>query len=158
MFRAVEWIEKAATCVGWSVCLGVTLMIVIDVVGRALLNKPLPATWETSEVLMPFIVFLPFAYTLEVGSHVRVSLFVDRLSEKVRNVLRGFTDLLSIAVCGLLTYYSWKVAWESFLINEEMLAAVTIPWWPGKMAMPVGMALFTLRYAIRFFSRLVKAA
>ena len=105
----------------------VTLMIVIDVALRAILNQPLPAAWEASEVLMPFIVFLPFAYTLKIGAHVRVTLITDRLPKRVDHYLGIFTDLLSLLVCTLMTYYSGIRAWESLVINEEILAAVTNP-------------------------------
>ncbi len=141
--------EKALTDISWIVCLFVTLLVVTDIFLRFFLNRPLPATWEMSEICMPFIVFFPFAYASTIDVHVRVSLIKDRMSPKVRSGLEITGDALSFLICAMLTYWSWLRFWESFMIREEILAAVKLPWWVGKFAMPIGLGVFSLRYLLR---------
>lgn len=152
MDMAIKIVEKILTNISWMVCLFVTLMIVIDVFLRFVFNHPLPATWEISEISMPFIVFLPFAYTLTIDAHVRVSLVKDRVPPKVRLGFEIFTHAISFMMCAMLTYWSWLRFWESFMISEEILAAIRLPWWLGKMAMPIGMGFFAIRYLILIFN------
>ena len=153
--RIFRTIEKVLVVISWSTTLGIMLLTVIDVVMRFLFNLPFPATWEMSEVLMPYIVVFGFAYTLTIDSHVRVTLVVQRLPKKTQAVLYRFTTLVSLGVCLLFTWFSWIKFWKSFLINEEILAAIRIPWWIGKFALPIGMAAFGVRY---FFNLIDKEA
>jgi TRAP-type C4-dicarboxylate transport system permease small subunit len=148
--RALLKIEIAMAHFSWIACLVVTFMIVIDITLRFIFNKPLPASWEISEICMPWIVFLPFAYTLTIDGHVRVSLVKDLLPAKWKLVFDVVSNAVSFVVCALFTYWSWLRFWESFLMNEEILAAIRLPWWIGKIAMPIGFGMFTLRYLMQF--------
>ena len=146
--RAIKKVEKALSAISWMVALLVSLLIVVDVVLRFFFNHPLPATWEISELLMPLIVFLPFAHTLAIDAHVRVSLLKDRVPPKTRVFFDVFSNGISFLMCAMITYWSWLRFWESFKINEEMLAAIWIPWWVGKGAMPLAFGIFSIRFLI----------
>jgi len=139
------------TAFSWVVIIFLTLMIVIDVSGRFFFNRPLPATWELGEICMPYIVFFPFAYTLIRDSHIRVLLIKNQFSPRTQRRMKFFTDAISLSICALMTYYSWLRFWESYTLDEEMLAAVRILWWWGKIAMPIGMGMFTLAYFLQLF-------
>ncbi len=138
--------EKVLTSISWLVTLAVTLMIVVDILLRAVFKHPLPASWEICELMMPWIVFTAFAYTLTIDAHVRVSLLVERVPLRVRQIMIILSELVSLIICALITYFAWVHFRESFAIREEMLAAIPLPWWLGKMAMPVGMFFLTIRY------------
>lgn len=152
MLRKFDWafrkIEKFFSVLSWIVAVLVSMLIVIDIVLRFLFDRPLPATWEISEVFMPLIVFLAFSYTLAIDAHVRVTLFRDRFPSKMRLCSDIFANAVSFVICAMITYWSGIRFWESFIINEEILAAIKIPWWIGKSAMPIGFGLFAIRYLI----------
>ena len=150
-------VEKALTDVSWIVCLFLTLMIVTDILLRFLFNQPLPASWEISEILMPFIVFFPFAYTSTINAHVRVSLVKDLMPPKVQLGFEIVSNIICIVICGLLTYHSWLRFVDSFVVGEEILAAIKLPWWLGKIAMPIGLGMFTIRYLMQLFLSLAGA-
>lgn len=146
--HGVRKIEMALVVVAWLVTLFVTFMIVTDISMRFLLHRPLPASWEISETLMPYIVMFGLAYTLTLNVHVRVTIVIDRLPTTMRRVCDLFGYLLSFGMCLILTYWSWLRFWESYLIDEMILAAIEIPWWIGKFGMPVAFAMFATRYMI----------
>mgnify|MGYP000984075976 FL=1 len=123
-----------------------TVMIVVDVSLRTLFNSPLPASAESTELMMPYIAFCTLAYTLSIGSHVRISLLAERLPAKYRVHLEWLASAVGFGFCVLLTYMSWNFFWESFVIREEMLAIIKLPWWVGKFAMPLGFFFISLRY------------
>ena len=33
---------------------------------------------------------------------------------------------------------------------------IYVPWWPGKIMMPIGMAFFTLRYFMKFLNNMMR--
>jgi TRAP-type C4-dicarboxylate transport system permease small subunit len=146
--RLLRKMEIILTGVSWSVALLVTFLIVTDVFLRYFFNRPLPATWEISEILMPYIVFFPFAYTLTLDAHVRVSLIKERLSPRVQLSFEIITNLISFLLCVAITYWSWLNFRQSFAIGDEIMAAIRLPWWVGKMSMPIGMGLFAMRYLV----------
>ena len=146
---SVQRLEKILTDVSWMVCILLTFTVVVDILLRFTLNMPLPASWEICELFMPFIVFLPLAYTSSINSHVYVSLIKDRVPKKVQVAFEVIANSLSFAMCALLTYWSFLRFWDSFLISEEMMAMIKLPWWVGKMAMPIGMGAFSFRYLIQ---------
>jgi TRAP-type C4-dicarboxylate transport system permease small subunit len=123
-------------------------MIVYDVFMRYVFNSPLPASVEASELIEPYVVFLPFAYALYAHRHVRVTLVTGRLPTRIRLATEIFVYLLVFFFCIILTYYSWLEFWQSYKIDETMLAAIKLPWWVGKFSMPLGLALMAAEAAL----------
>jgi TRAP-type C4-dicarboxylate transport system permease small subunit len=156
--RSVDaFLKKMERCFitwSWIITILVTLLIVTDVILRWVFNAPLPAAWEMSEVAMPYIVLFGLAYTLTNNSHVRVSIVTDLLSAKIQIVLAIFVGTISFLLTSLMTYGSWLYFLESYLIKEEMLAAVHIPWWIGKIGMPLAFGLLSIRYLIMVVLRI----
>ena len=161
MLEKVHRIEKnmetVLTVISSVVTVSLTLMIVVDVTGRYFFNSPLPATWEIGEICMPYIVFLPFAYALTRGNHVQVGLVKNMFSQKVQRIFGIITDIISLAMCIAITYWAWTRFWESYQLGEEMLAAVEILWWWGKIAMPIGIGLFTVSFLFQLIFKLKRA-
>jgi len=149
-------IERAQLTCSWGVTLAVTFMLVADIFMRFVFNRPLPASYEISEVLMPYIVMFGFAYALTTNVHVRVTLVTDRFSEKVQAGFEAIANVVSFVVCAVLAYCSWGHFWESFVIREEILAAIKIPWWVGKFGMPMAFAMLALRYLFLILQKFVR--
>ncbi len=147
--KMIVSVERAMMSLSWIITLFVTIMLVADISVRFLFGKPLPASYEISEVLMPYIVMFAFPYALTMSIHVRVTLLTDRLSRKAQLYCEILGNTLSLIMCVLLTYWSWLRFWESFLIGEEILAPVSIPWWIGKLGMPIAFGMFGLRFFLK---------
>jgi TRAP-type C4-dicarboxylate transport system permease small subunit len=153
---ALKRLERIAVILSWLTSLLITAIVVIDVLLRFFLNRPLPAAWEMSEVLMPYIVFFALAETLSAGAHVQVTLFLSRMSPDLRRFCEIISGCICLAVCCVFTYSSYLRFAASFAIKEEILAAVSLPWWFGKMAMPIGFGLLGARYLLIVASRVAK--
>jgi len=122
-----------------------SFMIVVDVFLRYVFNSPLPASVEISQLFEPYVVFLPFAYTLFIGRHVRVTLLTSRLPKAAENMTTIFTYLVDFIFFSLICYYAWIEFWNSFLIGEIMFAAIRLPWWIGKLAMALGTLIIAVQ-------------
>lgn len=152
--RLEKIVETVLTVISSVVTISLTLMIVVDVTGRYFFNSPLPATWEIGEICMPYIVFLPFAYALTRGNHVQVGLVKNMFSPRIQRIFGIITDVISLAMCIAVTYWAWLRFWESYQLGEEMLAAVEILWWWGKISMPIGMGLFTISFLFQLIYKI----
>jgi C4-dicarboxylate transporter DctQ subunit len=136
-----------ATVLGGLVLI-LMFVIIVDVVGRFGLNKPLPGGVEVSMLLFVWVIFLPLAYVLFEGNHVRLTLLLSRLPQQGRSIAEVINAILSLLLFGLLMYAGWSQFWESFLLGETMAAPIWIPLWVGKLAVPLGCLLMVTQLCI----------
>ena len=149
-------VEKGLVIFTWIVFSLLTLMIVADVFLRAVFNAPIPASAEATELFMPYIVFLPLAYTLITGQHVRVSILAGRVPSRAQWSFELLANIIGFIFFAMLTWWSWIQFWESFIIREEMLAALRLPWWVGKFALPIGSLLICLEFLMQVIMTFAK--
>lgn len=148
--RIVGRLRMIFVLLSGSALLVLTFMITADTFFRYVFNAPFPASVEISQLIQPYVVFLPFAFAMSTGTHVRVTLLTDRITGKARRFLDVLPFICGTVFFGIMTYVSWLKFWESFIIHEKMLAAVTLYWWVGKMAMPLGMVVITIECVYQF--------
>ena len=98
------------------------LLTVADVAGRYIFNHPIRGSIEISMQMMAYVTLPGLAYTLIKGIHVRVSLVLERLPQKVRIEAEVLADIMGLSFCGLLTWGSWVQFWDSWIVWEFMPA------------------------------------
>jgi TRAP-type C4-dicarboxylate transport system permease small subunit len=72
-------------------------------------------------------------------------MFTQRLSSRIQKILDIGVLLLAAVVFGLLTWSSWVLAWQWFLMREVRLGAFPWPIWPFRFLFVVGMGLICLQ-------------
>ena len=134
----------------------VTVLIVIDSVGRFLFNKPLIGGVEICILLSAFIVFWGLAYALIQGAHVQFTLFEVMFPPRLRKICDIFINLMGMLFMALALYATFRQFWESWLARETMMAAVKIPYWLAKLALPIGFFLITVQFGFYLVSSIRK--
>ena len=132
-------------------------IIVIEVIGRFLFNTPLKGGVEISTIVMTWILFLPLAYALVRGAHVRVTLIVMHLPPRFNLIVEILVSIVSLGFFGLITYVGWLQFWDSFSVGEIMPAPIWIPLWLAKLAIPLGFFLFFVQLGVNMFGHIVKS-
>lgn len=140
----INWVMIALSA---SALTFMAFMTTVDVILRAFKN-PFPASVEISQLIEPWVIFLPFAYTLAMDRHVKLGLLTLRLPRFWKLLSDLFALLIALLLFAALTWFSWLDFRQSWGINEIMMAAIILPWWIGKMAMPIGMGLLTMQCVI----------
>lgn len=141
----VKWASVMSVISG-IVLIGLALLIFAEVFLRFLFNTPIPGVVELGAILLAYIVFFPQAYTLATGGHVQMTLVTMRMPSLGQLVSQVIASIFGLLLISALTYRSWFLFWNSFVIREQMRAVIDIPWYVGKFAMPVGLFLFTLQF------------
>jgi TRAP-type C4-dicarboxylate transport system permease small subunit len=152
-------IHRVLANVAGFLVLVLILLIVVDAGGRFLFNKPFRGGTEISKILLAWVFFLPFAYALIQGTHVRITLVLTHLPHRLHLVAEVLIDLLSLVFLGLVVYASGKQFWESFIVGEVMAAPIWVPFWAAKLAVPVGCLLLAAQFSIHlvaYLQQLVK--
>ena len=124
--RVIQKITRFLCYIGMFLLIPMMLITAGDVIGRAAWSKPIPGTVELSSYLLAIFILLGVAYTQQVKGHVRVSMLVSRLPERVGSILDVFTTLLSIFIIAILAWQGWVVGIEERTVSD-MLRVPQLP-------------------------------
>jgi len=131
------------------------LLVVADVASRELANKSLPGVTEIVFMGIVAIIFLTFAYTEEMGRHIKIDIFSSRLPPKGQNILTILVYIMGILTMGLLAYLAGLEAIYSWQHGEYLPALIRIPSYPTKFAVFIGFSLLTLQFAVQLVRKLM---
>jgi TRAP-type C4-dicarboxylate transport system permease small subunit len=147
---AVRRCVGVANGIGLVALVAMTLVTVVDVAGRYLLNRPLPGALELSELLMVFLVFGCFAYTELQNGHVDVDVLVNRFPPWGRAVCEALAALLSTGFWGVV---AWRTAVRALDIRAagETSTILGLPIWPFVGIAAAGSVLFMFVLLYRRF-------
>jgi len=90
--------------------------------------------------------FLAMAAALRHGSHIRVTLLIQRLSGRPR----WWVEIFCLAVATLLSgYFAWfaaKLVWGSYIYHDVSQNVDATPLWIPQLSMAVGLAALFLAF------------
>ncbi|WP_054685861.1 TRAP transporter small permease subunit [Microbacterium sp. No. 7] len=142
---AATGIERTSEALGVvaAAALGILMLhVVVDVIGRALWGRPLPATLEIAQYWwMPLLVFLAMAGTQRRDENIRVTLLIEGLPPRARRVADVVGLALLALVTALLLAAQTSDALHAAAIGEASLgSSVPVPIWPVKLLVLLGLA------------------
>jgi TRAP-type C4-dicarboxylate transport system permease small subunit len=137
----LEPVVRVISAVGVLVLLGAT---VFDVAGRTFTGHGVPGVIEITEVLLVVVVFIGLMTAARDGQHIRVTLLTDRVPGAVARVLRSIGLLFSLAIVGWLIASTTTRAVLSVRSAEYRFGLVSVPIWPARVAIPLGLACLAI--------------
>lgn len=148
----IRVVERALLAIAVVVITGVMFFVGAEVVMRYAFDSPIPGHLEGSELLLPVIVFMAISYTQATRGHVGMDLLLDRLSASARRYADIATLVVSIFVCAVLSYYTFKHAHQLWLYDDVTMTPPYFRTWPAAMAIPVGYFLISVRMYLQVLS------
>jgi TRAP-type C4-dicarboxylate transport system permease small subunit len=122
------------------------VLIVGEVLSRALLGQSIPGALEIVGIFLSLAVFLGFAPSEQAHQHVRVELLRDRLGPARRSTLDLLGSLAGFVVVAVVTWAVGVDAYSSFAIREVLPgAAWEVPVYPAKIGAFIGFLAFGLQ-------------
>ncbi|MGH8765749.1 MAG: TRAP transporter small permease [Burkholderiales bacterium] len=121
-----------------------------EVVMRYLFNSPIPGHLEGSELMVPVIVFLALSYTQATHGHVGMDLLLGSLPAALRRYATMATLLISIFICAVIAYFSFKNALQLWRYKDVTPSPPYFPTWPSAAAIPLGYGLTAFRMYLQF--------
>ena len=89
-------------------------------------------------------MFLALPHTFKNGDLVRVGLFLEHLSERVRRYFEIFSLGIAALFVGYMTYAVGAYVYESWKFNELAQGLIKAPLWIPQMSFLVGSAVFLI--------------
>ncbi|MEW5421059.1 TRAP transporter small permease subunit [Amorphus sp. 3PC139-8] len=161
-FSLLRLIDRLSAVFAYGAAAAVILLatsVFIDVVGRTLFSSPLTGTLEmTAYWWMPMLTLLAFGYTEQRQEHIKVTILLDALPLRMRQIVEGTFGLVATALVMALTYYAAVDALESAQVGQTTASSPPIAIWPFKFVAVVGLAMLSLQAAataFRYFAGLL---
>jgi len=125
-------------------------LVVADVVGRVVFNRPVKGTTEIVSLSIVVICYLQAGFAIRSGGMLNVDMFVSRLGPRGRSAAAAFAALAGLAFFGLICWGSFEGAAHAWNSNEfEGEGALRVPVWPARFVLILGTAIATLNYALQ---------
>jgi TRAP-type transport system small permease protein len=131
------------------VILFVMAFVGAEVIMRYAVNAPIPGHLELAELMVPIIVFLALSYTQGTRGHVGMDLVLESLAPGTRRVAQMAVLVVSIFICSILAYFSFRNAVQLWLLDDITMSPPYFKTWPSAAAIPIGYALISFRMYIQ---------
>jgi TRAP-type C4-dicarboxylate transport system permease small subunit len=151
--RILARIENFLNDIGGVAIFALMWLTMAEVLGRRLLNAPVPGAIDYIEVGMVLFAFMGAAYCQREGGHVRMDLLVSNLKGRVQWTVEALGVLIAIAYIGIIVFASAKDAWRSYEFGDETID-INLTIWPSKMVVPLALAFLELRLLVQLWGYL----
>jgi len=119
------------------------IVVCINVIGRGFFQMPLKGTVDISSLFGALIIAGAIPYTQALKGHIRISVLIEKLPSKIRNIVQGIIYFIS---CILFAIISWQTILFTQGIFEtgELSDVIKIPLGPFAAFVSLGCISITL--------------
>ncbi len=141
--RALDWLFSASAAIAACCIFAIFVLMILGGVGRQL-NVKVSGVNDIVSWLCAAAAFFAMAHAFKHGDFVRVTLVLEKLSEKKRRWL----DMLCLSIAAIavayLTYSATAFTYESYVFGEVATGLVAIPIWIPQASFVLGSWLLML--------------
>lgn len=154
----IRFVDAVNYRIGRMMMYGIFIMIGILLWSSVSKTFFLPSLWtlEVAQFAMVAYYILGGAYSIQIGSHVRMDLFYGNLSDHKKAWIDAFTIIFLIFYLGVLLYGAYGSTSYAFQYGERSATAWRPQMWPIKVAMCVGFFLMLLQAFSEFFKDIAR--
>ena len=120
----------------------------IDQIATLVLGAPfglvVPSYANFAGFFLTAATFFALAYTLKRGAHIRVTLVIQLLGPRVRQVVEVWCILVGLAIAGFFTWYTFGLVQDSYRFGDMSTGMVAIPIWIPQGALVLGGGVLTI--------------
>jgi TRAP-type C4-dicarboxylate transport system permease small subunit len=135
---------------------GMTALVLADVIGIKVFSKPVPGGIEFVSFLAVVAIAFAVPFTQVVRGHVAVDFIIEHFPNRPKLVTECVTSLFSVVLFALLMIYSFKYA-GLLRTSGEVSMTQKIPFYPFVYGMAVCFVATFLVLLLQFVRSLLKA-
>lgn len=144
----VARVENAFNFIAAAVIFILMFFMVAEVLGRKLLNAPIPGAIDWIEVSMATFAFLGAAYCQRQGGHVRMEVVMSRLHGTVLWVVEAVAVAIALFYVCVIAQKSFVHFLRAYEIGDSTID-IQLVVWPSKLIVPIALSLLAIRLAIQ---------
>lgn len=127
-----------------ALCLIAILLLIIAQMVARWTGEIFPGAASYAGYFMAAASFLAFANALNRGAHIRVSILLNAVSGRMRQLLEIWCFGLGAAIAWYFTYYAYWFVYWSWKFNELSQAQDATPLWIPQSVMVIGCGLLAI--------------
>jgi TRAP-type C4-dicarboxylate transport system permease small subunit len=131
------FIQKITRLLGYAGMFFIIPMMLLtsaDATGRDLFSRPVRGAFELNSLVLSIFVLLGLAYAQQMKDHVRVTVVLDRLPEKLSSAISILTTLLCMFIVAIMCWQGIVVGFECSAYTDML----RIPQLPFRLLVSVG--------------------
>jgi TRAP-type transport system small permease protein len=140
---------------GWLL-LAVAIVSASDALLRDFLGRPLPGTFEATELVLAAIIFFGLPYASLADSHVSVDFLTGRLGPRTQHAIIAVNALICAGLFGVIMLQMTALAVE-FLATQRTTITMRIPIFPCIVPVTVTAGLAALAFVIQAIGAALRA-
>jgi len=117
---------------------------ILDTLGLEQTGFIVPSLAEIGGFLLAAASFLALGASLKAGSHIRVTMLLALVGEKRRRPLELFALGISALASAYSTWYTAKLALDSWAFNEKSYGIIPVPLVIPQATLAIGFAVLTI--------------
>ena len=141
-----EWVAKILS----PLVIVMTLIMMCEITLRYVFNKPTLWAHETTTMLFGAYFMLGGAYCLLRRQHVNMDIILNRLPPRAKAILGVVGYALLFLFCVVLLWKGGEMALKSLKLLECTTSVWGPPWYPVKLAIPIGTIMILLQGLANF--------
>jgi len=141
--RGLDFIYLAAGVAAALCLIAILALIVLQMLARWT-GEVFPGAPDYAGYTMAAASFLAFANALNRGSHIRVSLLLNALPEKVSRWLDAWCFLIGAAITWYFVYYCFRFVYWSWKYNDISQGQDRTPLWIPQMPLLIGSIILAI--------------
>ncbi len=153
----VDWLNYGVGRVAMYLIFVLAAVLLYATASRVALGVPVNWALEMSQFLLSAYYLLGGAYAMQLGAHVRMDLFYDRLAARKRAMTDAITILFVIFYLAVLFAGGISSTNYAVVYKQQNYTAWGPLLWPVKAVMTVGIFLMLLQCISSFFKDVAAA-
>jgi TRAP-type C4-dicarboxylate transport system permease small subunit len=152
IIKVINVLSTAGGHIASVLVLAMLVLYWVEIGGRTIFNW---STYICEEYSAYFLVGLTmgFAHTLKTGGHIRINVFISRLSPRIQSALEIFISILSIAFLAYFAFYIGGLVIQSFQDNVQSLSVVRTPLFIPQSALLIGIVILMLQFVTHILKK-----
>jgi TRAP-type C4-dicarboxylate transport system permease small subunit len=153
MRALLDWFYKGLLLAACLSMVTAFVSIMLGVVAREA-NWDIPGLDAYAGYAIAATLFLALPSALRNGDHIRVTLLLQKLPHRPRNVLEFWCLSAGLFLSGYLAWFSCRLVMTSYLTHDVSQSMDVTPLWIPQLSMALGCIGFTLVFFEALLARL----
>ena len=148
LYRTSGWISAGFIA---AICALVFTQVILNIIDRlsslatgSAIGLSIPSYADFTGFFLASASFFALAFTLREGGHIRVTLFIQHTSPRLRRVIEFWCIGLATAVSIYFAWYMGLLVLEAFEFNDLSSGMIPVPLWIPQTGMLAGLVTLSI--------------
>lgn len=123
------------------------VVVILGVLSREIAHFSIDGLDAYAGYAIAAALFFALPATLQNGDHIRVTLVLHRLPERVRGAFEWACLAAALALTVYIAWYAVRAVWISYITHDVSPAADASPLWIPQLSMAIGCIGFAMSFA-----------